>query len=62
MPDDAKPCPFCGSEHLYAVRPFRDDWRVQCASCNAIGPFVAQNGEEWEAWNRRATDPGPRSS
>lgn len=61
---ELKPCPFCGSTHVYYER-YRslagERWRCWCAECLAgIDPGYAHN--MWtvqEMWNRRVVPPNP---
>lgn len=66
-PKGAKPCPFCGSEHLrlMLMNPKTRLFRVACMSCEVLGPPCANYGHKGadqdpaqisvavRRWNRR---------
>lgn len=62
MPDELRPCPFCGSVHCYVNgRGHMQVFRVFCESCRCCGP-VAEDGSLYERrneairlWNERKT-------
>ena len=64
MPDDLKPCPFCGSDKVW-LDPLgirngeHSDFTPQCNGCGAtIIPVVNwTRGQATTAWNTRAPDP-----
>ena len=53
MPNELKPCPFCGSKHIetkyLCFRPF-----IICYKCHAQIPCYNNYKQAKEAWNRRA--------
>lgn len=67
MPDEIKPCPFCG-EPVDRVDARDDAFRVECLACGARGPVYADDRKTYEelrelaleAWNKpaRAKPPG----
>lgn len=56
----ALPCPFCGLDDTYLVRPDRisETALVGCNACGAIGPVTYQQSvaEAIERWNTRPND------
>lgn len=56
MPNELKPCPFCGSENIWVGDVSRnyDIWFVQCETCGATFSHFDSEVEATEAWNRRA--------
>lgn len=59
-----KPCPFCGSTHVFYERytsECGERWRCWCAECLAgIDPGTAQSwGPVRDTWNRRIAPPNP---
>lgn len=56
--NDVKPCPFCGSEHIFAEKYQHDAgerWRIVCGGCCA-GIERGYDQTPWtarEAWNKR---------
>jgi len=51
-----KPCPFCGSWNVIAVRAMTGNYMVKCFSCKAGVSFsgLAEKEEVSDAWNKRA--------
>lgn len=47
------PCAFCGSD-IFHVDDDDVDWKVTCAHCHAVGPWMRTKDEAITAWNRRA--------
>ena len=57
MLDGFMPCPFCGGRDTAALAqmPFRKGWlTVQCARCEASGPWRTEELAAVAAWNSRA--------
>lgn len=55
MPDDLKPCPFCGKKHEGGLIPIDEAyWYVRCKACRAQGPPVHDPDEAYKLWNTRA--------
>lgn len=58
MPNELKPCPFCGSNHIYYQKPccFGNYYgsSVTCLDCGAN--IDKQDDLAIEAWNRRAEE------
>lgn len=54
------PCPFCGLDDTYLVRPdaISRTALVGCNTCGSIGPvtYAQSIDEAIDAWNRRPTD------
>lgn len=53
------PCPFCGGRDTAALAqmPLRKGWlTVQCARCEASGPWRTEELAAVAAWNSRAED------
>lgn len=61
MPDDLKPCPFCGSEDV-SVDTMLTTGYVRCKTCQAFGPTVCSETNEEaveeaiKLWNKRTDD------
>lgn len=59
MPDDLKPCPFCGSSIVGVIeesdRPGDVLGVVSCGCCGASGPSLCEPEEMVPRWNQRAT-------
>lgn len=55
MPNELKPCPFCGSKriHLVDASELGNNW-VRCDNCETEGPCHLTEQNAIEAWNRRA--------
>ena len=58
MPNELKPCPFCGSK-AYAYRPMHNTLGIFCSNLKC-GASITQYGcledDVAERWNRRAND------
>lgn len=58
MPEELKPCPFCGSNFIFGG-PFQIGrggplhYAYKCADCFAEGPICDTEEEAISAWNRR---------
>lgn len=53
--DTLRPCPFCGSSHVYSKnRGTADKHWVTCRDCGTDGPFLDDESAAIAAWNRRA--------
>lgn len=61
LPDDLKPCPFCGSEDV-SVDTMLATGYVRCKTCQAFGPTVCSKTnkeaveEAIKLWNKRNGD------
>lgn len=60
---ELKPCPFCGSEHIYIEKyecEVGERWRVICLDCMCtIDPGTIQKmALAVKAWNRRIYEEG----
>lgn len=58
MPEELKPCPFCGNDNLevydYALPGDpRPKCSVNCEICMTVGPQEPTEQEAISAWNRR---------
>ena len=51
MPNELKPCPFCGGEAK--VNEFNDVFFVACVVCQSETIWFETPEEAIEAWNRR---------
>ena len=51
--NEARPCPFCGSDRvgLRGATVFY----ILCLDCEASNGCYTEKAEAWDAWNRRAT-------
>ncbi len=67
MPNELKPCPFCGGTAKFIsfseIRSYRPACLVKCDDCGAsVREFVSEDNtfsykdEAANAWNRRAND------
>lgn len=62
MLDGFMPCPFCGGRDTMALAqmPIRKGWlTVQCARCEASGPWRTEELAAVAAWNSRPADGVP---
>ena len=50
--DELKPCPFCGSESLFADID-DDGFYIECNGCLARSPVANTQAEAEMRWNRR---------
>lgn len=53
MPNELKPCPFCGSKNIEITSYGADIVFIQCDGCSATFPHFDCEKEAIEAWNRR---------
>ena len=56
MPDELKPCPFCGGEGRINAKHYVNGvhkWWVQCAMCSAQTAAVSDPLFAITKWNRR---------
>jgi Lar family restriction alleviation protein len=57
MPDELKPCPFCGRTELLGFEPYPESGfiGVRCRYCGCIGPAKLSETEKEAAahWNER---------
>lgn len=49
-----KPCPFCGSEHVYVSKIKKSVYRVECWCCGASIESCIGEAIKW--WNTRAIE------
>lgn len=56
--DGFKPCPFCGSERIYASKERKGVYRVECWCCGASVDSVASIDKAIKWWNTRADEVG----
>lgn len=54
--DGFKPCPFCGSERIYASKAKKGIYRVECWCCGASVDSVASIDKAIKWWNTRADE------
>lgn len=53
---ELRPCPFCGSDDLAAVKvvtPNENKWYISCRLCLTNGPFETTRDRAIEMWNLR---------
>ena len=70
MPNELKPCPFCGSKAIThacaelcneeARIIYRGTYGVHCISCGIATPPYRNGEKAIEAWNRRADNGNER--
>ena len=59
MPDELKPCPFCGEASESKIILSSSGMGVEfvaCLACGTDGPAEQTKAEAIAAWNRRAAD------
>jgi Lar family restriction alleviation protein len=58
MPNELKPCPFCGSDVKIVFNRFGSLYMCFCETCGAIVSFKGKEGKIAlrNAWNERADD------
>ena len=55
MPNELKPCPFCGGEaSMIKVDYVRGNTYCYCTECKAKSPYCLTREEAINAWNRRS--------
>lgn len=55
MPDELKPCPFCGSDNVRVIGVMRP--MGECLSCGAHGTWtIEDHARAVEAWNTRPAE------
>ena len=52
--EQIKVCPFCGEPNRLSVYPIMDEWRVQCMTCNGLGPLARSKVISVLLWNAAA--------
>ena len=54
MPNELKPCPFCGGDVMLSIN-YAEQWKVYCTQCERICWIGELRNETSviEAWNRR---------
>lgn len=52
MPNELKPCPFCGGEQIIIKRG-KFMWWCKCEKCNAESGVRSKKLDAIYAWNRR---------
>ena len=59
MPEELRPCPFCGARAV-VVEPWHDEWTVRCSNdklCPVVVFIAGRNrAKTIHMWNRRADD------
>lgn len=54
IPDECKPCPFCGNEAEIFKGSF--GYFVQCSKCIANTDYYATKARAKQAWNKRTSE------
>jgi Lar family restriction alleviation protein len=58
MPNELKPCPFCGGKANIVFSSFSSRYMISCSKCGAITGFrfITSKREVQEAYNERGVD------
>jgi hypothetical protein len=60
MPNNLRPCPFCGNSAMWAASPFEGDFEIQCSYQDCEVLIICGGKTEAQAaakWNHRCPDP-----